>query len=295
MGRESAYNASRGVHGETQLSSRDFARLSDLIYRACGILMPGTKKTMLETRLRKRLKALDLKSFSEYCDYLFSKEGMIRESSPMIDLVTTNKTDFFREPDHFDYLVRKVLPDLLDNQDVGVRKTLNLWSAACSTGEEPYTMAMVASEFKERCPGYRFSVLATDISTRVLEKGRIGIYDLERALPIPQEFKKKYLLRSKDRTKQVVKIAPALRSLVQFRRLNLMDKTYDISEAVHIIFCRNVIIYFDRKTQEQLLKRLCRYLAPQGYLFMGHSENLHGMDVPLVQVGPTVYRRAKEV
>jgi chemotaxis protein methyltransferase CheR len=275
----------------TVLSSGDFIRLSNLIYSETGIKMPEVKKTMLEARLHKRIKALNLRDFDEYCDYLFSEKGMETEFVNMIDLVTTNKTDFFREPDHFDYLLRVALPELLDRDGIGVRKRLTLWSSACSTGEEPYTLAMVTSEFREKYRGYHFFVLATDISTRVLEKGRLGVYDEERADPIPSPMKKKYLLRSKDRSKKLVKIDPSLRCLVEFKRLNLMDAGYDIEGPMHIIFCRNVIIYFDRPTQERLINRMCRHLAPQGYLFMGHSENLHGLDVPLVQVAPTVYRR----
>jgi chemotaxis protein methyltransferase CheR len=275
------------------LSGKDFSRLSNLIYTECGIKMPPEKKTMLEARLHKRLKLLRLKSFGEYCDYLFSEQGMEQEFTHMIDVVTTNKTDFFREPDHFDYLIRMALPDLLNNEGVGIRKPLSLWSAACSTGEEPYTLAMVASEFRERYQGYRFSVLATDISTRVLQTGRLGVYEEERVLPVPPELKKKYLLRSKDRTRKLVKIESSLRSLVEFRRLNLMDGSYEMKDLHHVIFCRNVIIYFDRPTQEQLILRLYRCLVPRGYLFMGHSENLHGMDLPLLQIAPTIYRKTE--
>ena len=286
-------NTGRGKKSGTTISPADFQRLTKFIYTTCGIKMTEAKRPMLEARLHKRVVALNLNSFREYCDHLFSDEGMCTESPLMIDLVTTNKTDFFREPDHFDYLFSSALPELLSKGGVGKGNMLSLWSAACSTGEEPYTLAMVASEFKEAHPGYRFSVLATDISHRVLEKGSIGVYEEERTEPIPYEFKKKYLLRSKDRNRGLVKIAPFIRCLVEFRRLNLMDNSYDIHGPVHVIFCRNVIIYFDRETQEDLLKKLCRHLAPGGYLFMGHSENLHGMDLPLVQVKPTVYRKAE--
>ena len=274
------------------MSGKDFSRLSELIYTRCGIKLPDVKKTMLEARLQKRIRALKLGSFNEYCAYLFSPKGMEEEFVPMVDLVTTNKTDFFREPDHFEYLIRTALPDLLNHYDIGLRTKLCLWSAGCSTGEEPYTIAMVVGEFGENHPGYRFSVIATDISTRVLKHGKAAIYEEERVLPVPLALKKKYLLRGKDSHKGYVKIAPGLRALVDFRRLNFMDSTYDIHEPIHVIFCRNVIIYFDRMTQERILQRLCRHLSPGGYIFMGHSEALHGMDLPLVQVAPTVYRRA---
>ncbi len=286
------YNAAHRKSNGAYLSPGDFRRLSALISSEVGIKMPEAKKTMLEARLHKRLKDLNFGGFGEYCDYLFSEKGIERELINMIDLVTTNKTDFFREPDHFDYLLNSVLPALLERKRIGVRERLALWSAACSTGEEPYTLAMVASEFQRNYRGYHFIIFATDISTRALKTGRIGVYDEEKAAPIPAQIKKKYLLRSKDRSRRLVKIDAPLRSCVEFRRLNLMDADYNIPEGMHAIFCRNVVIYFDRSTQERMINRLCRHLAPQGYLFMGHSENLHGLDVPLEQVTPTVYRRS---
>ena len=273
-------------HGECSLSSSEFLRLKDFIYGHCGIKITDAKKTMLEARLRRRMKNLGHESFAEYCAYLFSPEGMKEETTRMIDQVTTNKTDFFREPAHFDYLAQKALPDL-----ASTKRTIMLWSAGCSTGEEPYTLAMVLSEFSVGHWGTSFLILATDISTRVIEKARLAIYNEEAISPVPAEFKKKYLLRSKDPTRRRYRVIPELRERVRFRQLNLMDGDFGFREQVDIIFCRNVIIYFDKPTQERLLTRFCRYLSPHGYLFMGHSETLFGMDLPLAQVAPTVYRR----
>ena len=273
---------------ECSLSNAEFLRLKDLIYGHCGIKITGTKRTMLEARLRKRLRSLGLESFTLYCDYLFSPEGMEEELTQMIDQVTTNKTDFFREPAHFDYLARKALPDLASR-----KKTIMLWSAGCSTGEEPYTLAMVVNEFTGDHRGCDFLILATDISTRVLEKARLAIYDEDAIAPVPPELKKKYLLRSKDGMRRRYRVIPELREHVNFRQLNLMDGDFGFRERIDIIFCRNVIIYFDKPTQERLLERFCRHLSPDGYLFMGHSETLFGMDLPLAQVAPTVYRRLR--
>jgi chemotaxis protein methyltransferase CheR len=273
------------------MSDAVFLRLSEQIHGTCGIKMPRVKKTMLEGRLRKRLHTLGMSSFDQYCDYVLSPQGAETEYIHMINSVTTNKTDFFREPGHFDYLSRLALPELVNALGLGVKKRLNVWSAACSTGEEPYTLAMVLSEFAEVCPGFRFSILATDISTKVLAKGKSGTYDHERVDPIPISLRKKYLLRSKDKEKGVVRIAPELRAAVHFQRLNLMDEHYGIREPMGIIFCRNVIIYFDRPTQEKLLYRLSQHLAPGGYLMSGHSETFHGMDLPLAQVSSSIYRR----
>ena len=273
------------------MSDEDFRRLSQFINSTCGIKMPPAKKTMLEGRLRKRLHHLGMESFARYCDYLFSPEGTESECIHMVDVVTTNKTDFFREPAHFDCLLEKVLPGLVREDGWGLRSPLNVWSAGCSTGEEAYSLAMVLSEFGETCPGFRFSIIATDISMRVLEKGKRGVYEQERAEPIPARLVKKYLMRSKDRSRGLVRIVPELRALVDFRRLNLMDDNFGFREPMSIIFCRNVMIYFDRSTQESVLTRFCRHLIPGGYLFTGHSETLQNLDVPLTPAAATVYRR----
>jgi len=168
---------------------------------------------------------------------------------------------------------------------------LFLWSAGCSTGEEPYTLAMVLSEFAYQHPALRFSIIATDISTKVLDRARDGIYDEDRIAAVPDALKQRYVLRSKDRGRNLVRIVPELRAAVQFKRLNLMEESFSFSDPLDIIFCRNVIIYFDRSTQEQLISRFCRVLKPDGYLFLGHSESVHGFDLPLRRITSTVYRK----
>jgi chemotaxis protein methyltransferase CheR len=286
------------IHETTQanafkatLSEKDFRRLSEFIHKECGIKMPEAKKVLLEARLRKRLRALGMHSYCEYCDYLFSPEGARNELTHMIDVVTTNKTDFFREAGHFDYLVRTALPELVKLYGANIRKKYAVWSAGCSTGEEPHTLAMVLNEFAQQQQGFNFSILATDISTRVLEQARRGIYKEDVIEPVPMAMKKKYLLKGKDNNKGLVRVGPQLRSLIEFRRLNFMDSDFGMSRPMDIIFCRNVIIYFDRATQEKLLNRFARHLIPGGYLFMGHSETLNGLDVPLLSAGPMVYRK----
>ena len=252
--------------------------------------MPEVKKTMLEARLQKRLRNLGMHSFTEYCDYLFAPEGMEKELVPMLDMVTTNKTDFFREPEHFNYLTQTVLPEWMKRHGAG---SISIWSAGCSSGEEPYTLAMVLSEYAARNPGFDFRILGTDISTRVLEKAKNAIYTESQVEPVPLELKKKYLLRSKDRSSGMVRIGPELRDKVRFRRLNFMDEDFGMREQLDIIFCRNVIIYFDRPTQERLLQRFHRQMKMGALIFMGHSETLSGLDVPLVSVYPTVYRKLR--
>jgi chemotaxis protein methyltransferase CheR len=252
--------------------------------------MPPAKKSMLVARLQKRLRSLDMKSFGDYIDYLFAPDGIKDELARMIDLITTNKTDFFREADHFDYLLQRVLPEWIQNHGLSGRK-LMLWSAGCSTGEEPYTLAMVLHEFAESCTGFDYQILATDISTRVLGKAKQAVYGEERIDPVPSLLKHKYLLRSKDKSRGLVRVVPELREKVRFRRLNFMNDDFGMREPLDIIFCRNVIIYFDRQIQEQLLNKFYTLLTKDGFIFMGHSETLNGLDVPLVMVHPTIYRK----
>jgi chemotaxis protein methyltransferase CheR len=264
--------------------------LSRFIYDECGIKMPASKKTMLEARLHKRLRALGMPSFADYCAFLFGVAGG-DELVRMIDLATTNKTDFFREADHFTYLSQRALPEWLKRYGKGGARRLTVWSAGCSSGEEPYTLAMVLHEFAAGSVDFDYRILATDICTQVLEKAHLAVYHEERADHIPAYLKRKYLLRSRDKSSGLVRVVPELREKVRFRRLNLMAGDFGMREQIDIIFCRNVIIYFDRPTQEKLLNRLCDHLPPGGYLFMGHSETLSGLDVPLTQVFPTVYRK----
>jgi len=275
------------------LSKDDFTRLSQFIHSRIGIKMPSSKMNMVEARLRKRLKELRINSYSDYCDYLFTQEGMDQELEKFINVITTNKTDFFREPDHFEFLIRKVVPDLITANGSGVKNRLTLWSSACSRGNEAYTLAIVLSEFARQYPGltFDFLILATDISTNVLEKAQKAIYNHDEIAPVSQELRKRYFLRGKDRVKNLVRIVPEIRDKVKFRMLNLMDNDFKMREQMDIIFCRNVMIYFDKKTQDELVVKLCKYLKEDGYLFMGHSEVLDCHGLPLVSVAPAVYKK----
>jgi len=276
------------AHDEN-ISAKDYARLCDLIYAEAGIHLNLEKKTMLEARVKRRLKILNIATYRLYCDYLFGHKGLKDEISHLIDVVTTNKTDFFRESRHFDYLTAKALPDLQSRDRSG--RPLLIWSAGCSTGEEPYTLAIVLSEYALTHPGFRFKILATDISTIVLSAADRGVYTKEAVAPVPSALKLKYFLRSKDRASNHVRVTPELRRVVEFRRLNFMDADYGMTERADAIFCRNVIIYFDRPTQQRILGRLADHLAPDGYMFVGHAETLHDMNLPLAPVAPALYRR----
>ncbi|MDI3528073.1 MAG: chemotaxis protein methyltransferase CheR [Tenuifilum sp.] len=271
-----------------QLTNEEFQRLSALIYKESGIKLPPIKKVMLQSRLQKRLKHLKINTFKEYISYLFSKDGFDREIIHMLDVVSTNKTDFYREPAHFEFLANEVLPNYYSSN---VNQTFKVWSAGCSSGEEPYTLAMVLFEFAEKNPKFNFSIFATDISTRILQKAVDAVYSEDKVQAIPFPLKKKYMLRSKDRTNPTVKMAPHVRSKITFDRLNLMDSTYKTKDIFDVIFCRNVLIYFDRETQAAVINKLSQRLKPEGYLILGHSESILNLNVPLVQVRPTVYRK----
>ena len=270
-----------------------FQRLSVFIKAQCGIELPPSKKIMLEGRIRKRLHNLGMNSFENYCHYLFSPEGVESELSHMLDVVTTNKTDFFREPGHFEYLTKSALPDLIKLYGTPA-KCFRVWSAACSTGEEPFTLAMTLSEFAQTHPGFQYDILATDISNQVLERAREGIYEHDKIEPIPLELRKKYLLKSKDHNKKIIKFVDEVRNHITFKRLNLMDSSFHINELMDAIFCRNVMIYFDRENQEKLINRFYRQLIPGGYLFMGHSETLTGMKTTFSYVAATVYKKPQK-
>jgi len=259
-----------------------------LIYAEAGIHLGTERKTMLEMRIKRRLKILNLDSYGTYCDYLFGHSGLKNEITHLIDVVTTNKTDFFRESAHFDFLTQKALPDL--TQRSPGRQVL-LWSAGCSTGEEPYTMAIVLSEYGLTHPGFRFRILASDISTTVLAKAEQGVYTNDIVAPVQPLLRRKYFMRSREPGSDRVRVVPELRRMVEFRRLNFMDGDYGMSEKADAIFCRNVIIYFDRPTQERILQRLSNCLVPGGYMFVGHAETLHDMKLPLEPVAPALYRR----
>lgn len=272
------------------LSQADFDRLRSLIYDEAGISMTPDKKTMMEIRLKRRLRSLEISSFKEYCNQVFAPQAREGELVHLIDVLTTNKTDFFREAGHFEYLFSKALPELAA-YNRATRKSL-IWSAGCSTGEEPYTLAMVLSEYARENPGFQFNILATDICTSVLAQAAAGIFKAEVLKPVPQSLRKKYFMKSRDPESDLLRVVPEVRSLIEFRRLNFMDD-FGMTEFPEIIFCRNVIIYFDRATQISLLKRLAQQLAPGGYFFSGHSESLQGMDLPLVPMAPAVYRKAR--
>jgi len=277
--------------GADHLSPKNFHRLAQFIEAYSGIRMPPTKQTMVEGRLRRRAAALGEPSLDKYCIRLFDGDGLTDEVVDLIDAVTTNKTDFFREADHFHQLAEQVLPQLMARPGhPGIDRPLDVWSAACSTGAEPYTLAIVLDAFAQHRRGFRFSILATDICTDVLAKAKLGIYPDDMAEPVPPELRHRYFRRSRDPENATVRVVAEIRRMVNFGRLNLMDADYPVND-MDIIFCRNILIYFEKGKQQAVLERLCRRLRPGGFLFVGHSETVTGMDLPLTQVASALFMK----
>lgn len=273
-----------------ELSPAVFARFARFISGELGIKMPESKLTMVQSRLVRRVRELRMESVDQYGEYFFASSNS-GEREHFINAITTNKTDFFREPAHFAYLCDAVLP-AFSRAAVRSGKRFQAWSAGCSSGEEPYTLAMVLAEYASRQPGFDFAILGTDISTRVLTCARNGVYQESQALPVPPELRRKYLLRSRNNAEGLARVVPELRRKVSFHRLNFMEGDYGVKDTFDAVFFRNVMIYFDRSTQEAVINKICRNLAPGGYLFAGHSESLAGLDVPLKPLKASVYRKS---
>jgi len=277
--------------GEDHLSALDFGRIATLIEGEAGIKLPPGKRLMVEGRLRKRMRALGQADFASYCDFLFKQGGLERELTHLINAVTTNKTDFFREAEHFDYLVDHMVPNLLASR--GERNSLlKVWSAASSTGAEAYTLAMVLNDLQAQRNDFRFAILGTDISTAVLAQGRRAVYPAEMIAPVPPEMQGRYVMHPRRAgARREVRIVPELRRLVRFNHLNLMDGSYPFDRDVDIVFLRNVLIYFEKADQEAVVTRLVGHLRPGGYLVLGHSESMIGTSLAVRQVAPAVFQK----
>lgn len=271
-----------------ELSEKDFQAFSSFIYSQYGIKMPPVKRIMLQGRLLKRIRELNMNSYAEYKEFFFSKEGQQKEIFNFLNVITTNKTDFFREPVHFNFLSEVLLPEYFENNSSGI---FNVWSAGCSSGEEPYTISIILNEFKANNPVFNFSILGTDISHKVMNMAARGVYAANKVDLMPLDYKKKYFLKSKDKMNPTVRVNPLLQKNITLKYLNLINGPYDIKEKYKVIFCRNVLIYFDRATQEKVINNLCHHLEPGGYFFIGHSESLSGMNVPLKHIKPTIFQK----
>jgi len=277
-----------GNSNRLTLTEDDFLRLSKFITSKFGIKLPKNKKILLETRLRKRLVELGLESFKQYIDYLFIHSNSGIEIVELINRVSTNKTDFFREDEHFRILTEEVLPQLFNANS---QQKIRVWSAGCSSGEEVYSLAIVLEEYALENEGFEYEIIGTDISTKVLDIAKLAIYPAKRIENISMSIKKKYFLRSKNKELNNVRLIPAIRKKVKFVKLNFMDEDYSLLGNFDIVFCRNVLIYFDKETQYNVLKKISDGIVKKGYLFLGHSESLAHFDLPFETILSTVYRK----
>ena len=278
--------ASFDFHSKT-ITEKEFLSFQELIYKTAGIWLSQVKTTLLVGRLSKRLRLLQLNSFSEY--YAVVKRDP-EELTRMLDAVSTNETRFFREPGQFEFLEKSILPQWIAEADAAKRsRAVRVWSAGCSTGQEPYSLAMTLLHHLPPSAGWTIEILATDLSTRVLETAKAATWELGKATEIPDHYLKAFMLRGHGEQKGKMKTGREIRSLVHFSRLNLNDPTYPVSGKFDLIFCRNVLIYFDLETRTRIVCCLLEYLAPEGHLFVGHAESLHTMSNVLRTVVPTIY------
>ena len=269
----------------------DFRRLTARVHDICGIALNETKRALVTHRVSPRARALGFATFGEYVDFVCSPANG-REMTHLLDLLTTNETQFFREPQHFEFLATRLLPSLRQAADAGQRpRTIRAWSAACSTGQEPYSLAM---HLLTHCPpeqGWNIDIVATDLSTRALAVARDAEWPIDRASQIPERYRRAFMLRGCDDRAGRMRATRELRDRVRLARLNLNDETYDVPGPFDLIFCRNVLIYFSPEGRARVVERLTRHLAPGGLLFVGHAESLHAHRGELRPVSPTIYER----
>ncbi len=272
------------------VTERDFQRISEIVHRHCGINLHDGKKELVRARIAKRLRLSGLRTASEYLDHVFA-DPTGREFTCLIDSMSTNLTSFFRESGHFDYLTQTHLPQLLQRKRKAGIGRIRAWSAGCSTGEEPYTLALTLLNATGEAGGWDIKLLATDISTQVLERAKAGFYDKSRVAAVPAALKSKYMVPARSGDVAGFQVAPVVRNMVQFAYLNLMEP-WPFSGPFDFIFCRNVMIYFDKPTQERLVNRFWEHLDKGGLLFTGHSESLTGVKHQFGYVQPTIYQKA---
>jgi chemotaxis protein methyltransferase CheR len=259
--------------------------ISTLIYERCGICLHEGKHELIKARLGKRLRHYGLANLGEYCDLLRSNADD-SEIAQAVDALTTNFTHFLREEDHFKFLVTQALPLTCE----AGQKRFRIWSAACATGEEPYSIGFYLNEYFPPAAGWDWQILATDISTKALDKAQQAVYPEERVTAVPAEWLRKYFQKGQNHWAGYFKVKDPIRRRIEFKQLNLLG-TYDFTDTFNVIFCRNVMIYFDRPTQENLVRQLIRLLASKGFLLVGHAESLTGLSVPLRCWRPSIYQK----
>lgn len=274
---------------EFQFTDRDFNRIRQLVSQHTGISLSDAKRDMVYSRLARRLREVDIQDFGSYCSLIDSPEGEI-ELLNFTNAITTNLTSFFRESHHFEYLKTTLLPKLM--QQNAANKRMRIWSAGCSTGEEPYSIAITIREIIPANSGWDIKILATDLDSNVLAKGKAGIYDADRIKGLPKSQKNKWFKAGKGENFGLVQVNPSLQEMITFKRLNLMDR-WPIQGPFDFMFCRNVVIYFDKPTQRVLFGRYADLLVDDGHLFLGHSETMFKVCDHFKLHGNTIYTKLK--
>ncbi|MBI4851044.1 MAG: protein-glutamate O-methyltransferase CheR [Acidobacteria bacterium] len=270
------------------ITDQEFSLFQDLIYKKSGIFLSESKKALLLGRLSKRLQILNLTSFSAYYRYVTKINSS--ELVELLNRICTNETHFFREHQHFDFLEKKVFPDFINRAGANLMpQKIRVWSAGCSSGEEPYSLAMSLLAYFSNFSGWDIEILATDLSTYVLEKAQKAVWPIEKTKEIPDKYLKRFMLKGINSQAGKIKASKELVSIIDFQQLNLNDNTYKINGLFDMIFCRNVLIYFRNDKRIEVINRLLNYLSPSGYLFLGHSESLQKMTEQVRSVIPTVY------
>ena len=277
--------------GYLELSDREFTCFRKLVYQKCGIHLHKGKKELVRARLGKRLQQTEFKSFKQYYNFLIHNDTG-EELIEMLNAISTNMTSFFREPSHFDFIAKEFLPDYQKIGTYSNLKNLKIWSAGCSSGEEPYSIAICIVEHLEANTPWKIKILSTDISTRVLAKASSGIYHQSRIENIPRYILKKYFQCGRGKWEKYFRLKPVIRNIVEFERVNLVEP-FMFKDKFNIIFCRNVMIYFDKIAQQSLISKFFNCLTEGGYLFIGHSESLMSINHDFKYVKPTVYLRPK--
>jgi chemotaxis protein methyltransferase CheR len=268
-----------------QLGDRDFSCFQALIHREAGIWLAPVKKALVQARLSRRVRALGLASFGDYHARVLADNG---ERVQMLDAICTNETHFFREPLHFEHLANRVLPAWREEAEAGRRRQqLRVWSAACSTGEEPYSLAMTM--LASLPAGWDVQILATDLSTRVLARAAEGLFPIQKATEIPETYRKAFMLRGLGESEGLMKAGPEIRAPIRFERMNLAGEAWPALGRFDLVFMRNVLIYFDAATKARVISHALAALAPGGHLYLGHAESLAGLGFRVKAVLPTVY------
>ena len=264
------------------LNEKHFNKISELVYQSSGINLKKGKEALVRARLMKRLRAIGMKSVEDYMQYIEDAEGA-HELTSLIDVMTTNKTSFFREVEHFNFLRDTILPEL-------DRPRLRFWSTACSSGEEPYSLAVLLRDCIANIDTKDVLILATDISRRMLEKAHAAVYSEQMLRTLPRQYQKKYFTKLDNQRTGFQRVADDVRKMIRFAWLNLLDP-WPMKGPFNVIFCRNVMIYFDRPTQQTLINRFWEILEPGGCLFVGHSEGLSAIKHNFQYVRPATYRK----